>query len=164
MSRRATVVLPGSSRSGENATKNSFPVRTLVARGFETGAVFFFEDRDHHFFGGAGIGRALEHDQLPGAQMRSDGVSGVGDEAEVGFVIFVQRSGDADDNGVHGGDLRIVGGGGKAMRLGGLDFFGRDAIDVGAALGQGFDLAGVDVEAGDLEFLFAVQQASGSPT
>ena len=85
-------------------------------------------------------------------------MSGVGDEAEVRFVIFVQWRGHADNNGVHGGELRIVGGGREAMRLGGLDFVRRDAVDVGGALGQGFDLASINVEAGDLEFLFAVQQ------
>ena len=84
---------------------------------------------------------------------------GVGDVAEIGFVIFVQRRGDADDDGVHLRDLRIVGGGGKALRLGRLDFFRRDAVDVGTALGEGIDLARVDVEAGDGKLLFAEQQS-----
>ena len=51
----------------------------------------------------------------------------------------------------------------KPLRLGGLDLLGRNAVDVGAALGQGVDLAGVDVEAGHLKLLFAVQQRQRKP-
>jgi hypothetical protein len=43
-------------------------------------------------------------------------VCSISDEAEIGFVIFVQRGGHADDDGVHLGDLRIVRGRGKAPR------------------------------------------------
>ena len=46
----------------------------------------------------------------------------------------------------------------KPLGLGGLNLFGGDAINIGAALGQCIDLAGVDVEAGDLELLLAVEQ------
>ncbi len=73
-------------------------------------------------------------------------------------MIFVQRGGDADDDGVHLGDLRVVRGRGKALRLRRLDFFGGDAVDVGTAFGEGVDFALVNVEARHLELLFAVQQ------
>ena len=134
-------------------------MRRLVASSFQSGLILFLEDRDHHFFRGAGVGRALENDQLSGAQMGSDGVGGVGDVAEVGLVIFVQRSGDADDDGVHRGELRVVGGRGEALCFGGLNLFRSDAVDVGTALGQRIDFAGIDVEAGHLKFLLAVQQS-----
>ena len=44
MSRRATVVLPGSSRSGENATKNSLPVSAAIARSFQALPDFLFPE------------------------------------------------------------------------------------------------------------------------
>ena len=88
-------------------------------------------------------------------------MSGVGDEAEIGFVVFIQRSGDADDDGVHLLDTGIVAGGRKALRLGGLDLLRRDTVDVGTALGEGIDLAGVDVEAGYGKIFFAIQQSQG---
>ena len=87
--------------------------------------VLFLENRHHDFFGGAGVGCALENDQLAGLQMRRDGVGGVGDEAEVGFVILIERGGDADDDGVHLVHAGVVGGGGKALRLGASGFLPR---------------------------------------
>jgi hypothetical protein len=36
---------------------------------------------------------------LSGAQVRRDGVRSIGDEAEIGPVVFVQRSGNTDDDG-----------------------------------------------------------------
>src|ERR1700685_4513877 len=91
--------------------------------------------------------------------MRRNGMRGVGDETEIRFVVLVQRSGHADDNGVHRGELSVVRGGGKSLRLCGLDFLGSDAVDVGAALCQGVDFAGIDIESRYLELLFAVQQS-----
>src|SRR5579871_2831695 len=85
-------------------------------------------------------------------------MSGVGNETEVGFVIFIQRCGDANNNRIHGRELRIVGGRGKALSLGRLDLLGRDAINVGTAFGERVHLSRVDVEPGDPKFLFAVQQ------
>ena len=73
-------------------------------------------------------------------------------------MVFIQWRGDADNNGIHRGELRKVGGGLKSVRLGGLNLFCRDAIDVGTALGQRIHLAGVDIEPGHPEFLLAVQQ------
>ena len=83
---------------------------------------------------------------------------GIGDEAEVGFMVWIERGGNANDDGVHLLDLRVVGGGGKALRLGRLNFFRADAVDVGFALRQSIDLALVDIEAGDGKFLFGKQQ------
>ncbi len=40
----------------------------------------------------------------------------------------------------------------------GPDFFCADAVDIRFALGEGFDFALINVEAGDGEFLFAEQQ------
>ena len=81
-----------------------------------------------------------------------------GDKAEIGLVIFIERGRNANNNGVHFGDLRIVGGRGKSLSLRCLDFFGRNSINVGTALGQARHFAGVDVETSHTELLFAVQQ------
>ena len=102
MSWRATCVLPGSSRSGEKATQNSLSRCCPCARRVQAGLVFLLENRNQHFFRGPGIGCALQNNNLPGAQMRRDRVGGVGDVAEVGLVIFVERRGDADDDRIHG--------------------------------------------------------------
>ncbi len=72
-------------------------------RNLQTELVLFFENRHEDFFGGAGIGGALQNNDLAGAQMGRDGMSRVGDVAQVGLVVFVERSGDADDDGVHVG-------------------------------------------------------------
>ena len=160
MSLRATVVLPGSSRSGENATKKSFSALEAPAlRGsLQSALVLLLENRQHDFFRGAGIRCTLKNHQLAGLEMGREGVRRIGDEAEVGFVIFVERSGDADDDGVHGIQAGVVGGGGKALRLGGADFFFGDAVDVRLALGEDVDLTLIDVEAGDGKLLRAEQQ------
>src|SRR5277367_4910036 len=93
--------------------------------------------------------------------MRSDGVRGAGDETEVRLVVFIERSGDADDDGVHFGDLGVVASRGKALGLRGPDFFRRDAVDVRATLAQGFHFSRVDIESRDLKLLLAVKQGEG---
>ncbi len=93
--------------------------------------------------------------------MGRKGVCSIGNEAEVRFVILVERSGDADDDGVHLIHAGVVGGGGKALRVGSPDFLCADAVDVRSALGESVDLALIDVEAGDLKLLFAEQQGQG---
>ena len=45
-----------------------------------------------------------------GAQVRRDGLGGGDDVAHVGLAMLVQRRGDADDDGVHLCDLRVVAG------------------------------------------------------
>ncbi len=120
--------------------------------------VFFLQNRQHDFFRGAGVSCTLENHQLPGLQMGRDGVCGIGDEAEIGFVILVKRSGDADDDGVHLSDPGVFGCGRKALLLGFSDLFRGDAVDVGFTLSEGIDLALIDVEAGHGELLFAEQQ------
>ena len=108
---------------GGKGNEEFFFASEAAAGGLQAKLVFFFENRHHHFFGGAGISCALEHDQLAGLKMRGDGMRGVGDIAEIGLVILIQRRGDADDDRVHLFDVRVIGGGGKALRFGVLDFF-----------------------------------------
>jgi len=73
-------------------------------------------------------------------------------------VILVERSGDADDDGVHLNQAGIIGGCGEALLFGFMDFFRGDAVDVRSALGEGFDFTAIDVEAGDGKLLVAEQQ------
>ena len=152
-------MLPGSSRSGEKATQILVVAGRALAGSFQTGLVFLFENRNQDFFGGAGVGGALKDDDLAGAQMGRHGMGGVGDVAEVGLVIFVERGGDADDDRIHGGDLRIVGRGFEAVRFGRRDLLGRDAENVGAAVVEGIDFSLIDIETGDGKFLLAVEQS-----
>ena len=129
-----------------------------VSRHSQAGFVLFLENRHQNFFRRARIGSALENHDLAGPQVGSDGVRGVGNKAEIGLVILVERRRDADDDRVHGGDLRVVRGGLKAVGLRGGDFGGRDAENVSAAIVEGIDLALIDIETGYSKFLLAVKQ------
>ena len=73
---------------------------------------------------------------MSGAQMGRYRLRRVGDIAEVGFVICIQRSGDADDNGVRLCEPGIVGGGFESLGACFLNLSGRDAKNVGSALSQ----------------------------
>jgi len=73
-------------------------------------------------------------------------------------VILVERSRHADDDCVHGIEAGVVGGSGKALRLCAPDFFGRNAVDVRLAAGEGVDFSLIDVEAGHGKFLLAEEQ------
>lgn len=66
-------------------------------------------------------------------------------------MVLVQRSGDANDDGVHLGDIAVVRGGAKAFGLGLLDACRADADDVAAAGVEGFYFFCGDIEAGDAE-------------
>ena len=98
---------------------------------------------------------------MTGAQMRSNGLRRVRDVAQVGFVILVQRRRDADDDGIHLGQARIVRRRLEALGAGLLNLARQDADDVGPALGQGRHLALVDIEAGHPKLLLGVEQGQG---
>ena len=134
-----------------------------LSRCLEAGLVFFLQNRNQDFFGRAGVGRAFEDDDLAGSQMRRDGMRGIGDVAQVRFVILVQRSGDADDDRVHLADLRIIRRRLEAVGLGGGDLLGRDAENISPAVVERVDLALIDVEAGDRKLLLAVEQGERKP-
>jgi len=85
-----------------------------AASNLETVGVSLFEERDHDLFSGAGVSGALKHDELALMDMGGEGANGAGDEAEVGLVVFIERGGNADDDGVHLRDFGVVGGGGEA--------------------------------------------------
>ena len=99
----------------------------------------------------AGISRGFEHHKQALVDVRQDGLAGLDDVADVGFAVFVERSRDADDDGVElldGGEVR-----GRAEALG-VDLLlnrrRRDVFDVALARIQRDDLPVINVEAGDL--------------
>ena len=131
---------------------------------FKPVLVSFFQDRDHDFFSGAGVGGAFEYHQLARAQMRRNGLGRVRDVAQVGLVILIERSGNADDDGIHLCQAGVVRGGFEALGAGLLNFAGQDADNVGATLGQGRDLARINIEARHPHLLLGKSRARGRPT
>ena len=87
---------------------------------------------------------------------------GVGNEAQIGLVILIEWGWHADDNGIHLGKLRIVGGRRKTVLLRRLYLFGSDAVDIGAAFRQRINLASVDIETRNFCSLY--KRAKGRPT
>ena len=128
------------------------------AGNFESQQIALLEQGHDDVFGGARIGSAFENNELAVVDMGGDGLDGAGDVAQIGLVILVEGGGNADDDGVHGGDLRVIGGGGEAGLLRPLDVLRKNADDVGVAGIELADLVECDVEAGDAEFFFAEQQ------
>jgi hypothetical protein len=120
--------------------------------------ISFFENGDKHFFGGARICRAFQHNQLPRTYIGRNCLGAAGDIAQIRLAIFIEWCRHADDDCVHGGNLRIVCGGGKAA-LTRLSYLGGgDGIDVGAAGAERVHLTLVHVKAGHREVLFTEQQ------
>ena len=91
--------------------------------------------------------------------MWRDGLDSGDDVRHVGLAIFVEWSGHANNDGIHLGDASEIGCRGEAVLLGCLDLIGKDAHDVGRAIGDGLDLLIVNIEASDGEFLLAVEKS-----
>jgi len=125
---------------------------------FEIKPIAGFETGDYQLFGCAGVGGAFEDDELAFLDVGRDGFDGAGDVAEVGLVVFVQRSGDTDDDGVHLGNVGVVGGRAEAGFPGLLDGLWKYADDVGAAAVELCYFGGFDVEAGDAEAFVAEEE------
>ena len=71
--------------------------------------------------------------------------------------MVVERGGDADDDGIHFGDVGVIRCGVKASLLRGLNSGGEDADDVGSAGVEDAYFVLRDIEAGDAE-LFAAEE------
>src|SRR5439155_18670550 len=97
--------------------------------------------------------------QVSGSQMGRNGMAGVGNVAEVGLMVFVQGSWNADDDSVHLGELGVIGGGGKSLLSRCANFFGRDAENIRAAGVQRVNFMLIDIEARDSKLLLGVQQS-----
>ena len=123
--------------------------------------VALLQKRHHDVLGRSRIGGAFQHDKLPLVDVRRDRLHGSGHVAQIRLVVLVQRRGHANDDGIHAGDLRVIGGGAEPGLLGLLNLGRKNAHDVGSAGIQGADFIGGDVEAGDAEALVAEQQRQG---
>ena len=66
-----------------------------------------FEDRQHDFFGGAGIGGRFEADELAGPQIPGQLAGHAFDELQIGIEVLGQRRRHADDDDVHLRHLRV---------------------------------------------------------
>src|SRR5215467_13274046 len=93
--------------------------------------------------------------------MGGNGVSGGGNEAQIRLVVFIQGSGDANDDRVHLRELRVVRSGLETGLPGTANLFGGDAENVRPAGVERVDLALIDIETGDAEFLLTVKQSQG---
>ena len=123
-----SCALPGSMRSGENASAKSSP--TSRPRGLERGP--------HDLFGRARVRRALEDDELARAEVLLDLVDGRDDVGEVRVLRLPQRRRHADVDRVEVADDGEVGRGDEppgSHRL--RDLLVPDVDDVGAAGADG---------------------------
>ena len=120
------------------------------------------EDGPELLVGGARVGGGLEEDQLPWAQALRDLAPGGVDVRVVRLAVRPERRGHADGDGVAVAQAVEVGGGvvPAALHRRG-DPLGSDVLDEGLALAERLDLAGVDVEAGDLEAGLVEEQGEG---
>src|SRR4029077_6087214 len=91
-------------------------------------------------------------------QMGSDRLGRVGDVAQVGLVILVQRGRHTNDDGVHLRQPGKVRSGFESALAGLPNSAGKDADNVGAALRQSSYLALIDIETRDPEFLLRIKQ------
>lgn len=110
------------------------------------------EDGEADFAGGAGVGGGFEDDEGAGLEDAGDHAGGVLDEGEVGLLVLAEGGGDADADGVAGGEVGGVGGWGEARGAGeGLEEVVAEVLEVGAALFEEGDFFVVDVEGDDAE-------------
>src|ERR1700722_6899996 len=73
-------------------------------------------------------------------------------------MIVVKRCRDADQDGVHPGDLRVVRSRAEAMLLGTANLLWSYANNVGPSTVEGLDFGGINVETGNRIPLFGEQQ------
>jgi len=107
-----------------------------------------FQEREDKLLGGAGIGRALQDDQLAGLQVLRNTPGGLLDVGEVGRLAGVKGRRHADKDGIHLAELAVVGAGRKPPRSNDGSQVGRGhVLDIAPALGEGGDLVRVHVQA-----------------
>jgi len=109
-------------------------------------------------------GRVLRwyRDELALLQVRVNGDRGVLDVAEVRLTTFIERRGNADDDGVDILQFREIGGGAKMLAVDELLDFGlRDVLDVGLARVEHGHFLGIGVKSSDFVARFGEAQAQG---
>ena len=126
----------------------------------------FLKEREHELFGRSGIGRRLQHYQLPAAHVIFDSSRRRENVRDVGFVGRVERSRHADDDAVAGAKLPEIGGRAQSPRFDrGGDAAGRDVRNVAAAFVDRCGPRRVEIETdGTVAGIREPMTASGSPT
>ena len=100
---------------------------------------------------------------MPGLEVWRDGLRGSGDVAEIRFVIFIQRSGDTNDDRVHTFELRVFGGGREPLAAGPLDLWRCDPENVGAAGIERRNFSLVNIKAGERKAAFSIEKRQRKP-
>ena len=127
--------------------RNVFTFFAMRNRAVQTS---FFEDWQHQFFGCPGIRGALKNDELAALEVGSDGQRRFFHIAEVRFATLVERSRNADQNGVHIAQTGEIGRGIEMFWVHvSFDLFRGDMLDVGLSGIQLIDLGLIEVESGD---------------
>src|SRR5262249_27081831 len=107
-------------------------------------------DREDKLLGGAGIRSGFEGNELAALKMRLNHDGGLLDVAEIRLAALIERSRDADDDGVYFFQLRGVAGRGKVAAVDELlNFRLRDVLDVRLSGVEGVDFLLIGVKAGD---------------
>src|SRR6202008_4796707 len=149
--RQAVLLVPGIfalRRKGEKEIERHVFVFRTGSDGAAEAALF--QNREDKFLGGAGIGGGFEDNQLPADEMRLNGLRRVLDVTEVGLAGFIQRRGNANDNGVPFRELGEIRGRVEVAAVHKLlDFRLLDMFDVGFAGVQHANFFGISVKSGD---------------
>lgn len=116
--------------------------RAVMARNEAAVAQSWFDE----LFGCTGPGSAFQTEQLAIAEIGQDAFYRVDDEAEVGLMMLIERSGDADDLCVQFACETEVCGCSEARPKRAIYLRRGDALDVAVAAVQCLDLVGVDIE------------------
>jgi hypothetical protein len=110
------------------------------------------EDGEADFAGGSWEGGGFEDDEGAGLEDAGDHAGGVLDEGEIGLLVLAEGRGDADADGVAGGEVGGVGGWGESGGAGeGVEEVVPEVLEVGAGFFEEVDFGVVDVEGDDAE-------------
>jgi hypothetical protein len=118
-----------------------------------------FQNGQYQLFGRARVSRALQHYQLPGAQVRRDRFRRAADVRQVRLAMLVERRGHADDHRVAGPQAAEIGAGLEALGLELRRNLGaRNVPDVAFPARQRVDFRRVNIKPGGPKSLAREQQ------
>src|SRR5256885_6741311 len=142
---------------GRERQKKFASAARITSRSFKP--ALLFQNGRQHFFSRAWIRCAFQHYELALANIGSDGCRRVGDVAEVGLVVLVQRRGHADDYRVHLRDALEFGSRTEAGVLRRSYLSRQNPINIRAAGIQGADLPLINIKARYRKLLLTVEQS-----
>jgi hypothetical protein len=145
---------------GEGEKKVGGNVVALDAGGDGAAQSRSFENWKDEFFGGARVSGGFKDNELALLQIRLDGDGSLLDETEIRLAAFVERSRDANEDGVNVLEALEIGGGIKVAAVHELlNFVLANVLDVGFARIEHGDFSGIGVKTGDL--LACFREAKG---